>query len=106
MPRHAACNGTALTRFAMCSATLPLALRGTHYRRVLRRPSGRLTMGFLLSLSIALAVVLLAPAAAFAQPTDPAVYVCTPDGVVYQIVNGKSTKLYNDNNVHFFHCDL
>jgi hypothetical protein len=57
------------------------------------------------SLPIALAVLLLAPALAFAQSTDPIVYVCTPDAVIYKVVGTTSTKLYTGTG-RFDHCDV
>ncbi len=58
-----------------------------------------------LLLPFGLAVVLLAPALASAQSTNPIVYVCTPDAVIYKVVGTTSTKLYTGTG-RFDHCDV
>lgn len=51
------------------------------------------------------AVFMALPAAVYAQTASPAVYVCTPDAVVYKIVGTSSTRLFNGTGT-FNDCDL
>ncbi len=89
----------------MVTRTLPLVPRTTLDTGGPGRPWKRFTMRPRFSLPIALAVLLLAPGLAFAQPTDPIVYVCTPDAVIYKVVGTTSTKLYTGTG-RFDHCDV